>query len=428
MKTSQEETTATSDQPGDAVEEVVESPDQQEASDVGGKKPIPAAGDERPLGSLSLEERAEMFDSAPDMIIDPEGVYVATIETAKGDIVVEMYSQEAPQSVNNFVVLANLGFFDGMNWHQVPQPDQHFAVLSGDPLDNGESGPGYTIPAEILVPHRAGAMGWARLPDQSNPGMDSNGSTFYITNQETPFLDGGYSVFGQVIEGLEVVDQIVEGDKIIQVSIDQADERKAPTPPPPTATPEPLSPVLDPDGGRPLAEIPPEQRQGIFNAPPAMQLEPGVDYLARITTEKGDILVDLHEEQVPNTVNNFVVLADLGFYDNTTFHRVIEEFMAQAGDPTGTGSGGAGYRFSDEFVPELTHDSAGLLSMANAGPNTNGTQFFITLAETPWLDGKHTVFGKVIEGMEVVDSISLRDPQAASKPGDLIKSITIETR
>ncbi|MCS6845212.1 MAG: peptidylprolyl isomerase [Caldilineales bacterium] len=159
-----------------------------------------------------------------------------------------------------------------------------------------------------------------------------------------------------------------------------------------------------------------------------MQLQPGKDYLARITTEKGDILIDLFEDKTPVTVNNFVVLASLGYYDNTTFHRVIEGFMAQAGDPTGTGAGGPGYRFADEFVPELRHDSAGIVSMANAGPNTNGSQFFITFDATPWLDDMHTVFGKVVEGMDVVRSISLRDPNTATAPGDLIKTITIEVR
>jgi cyclophilin family peptidyl-prolyl cis-trans isomerase len=172
----------------------------------------------------------------------------------------------------------------------------------------------------------------------------------------------------------------------------------------------------------------PALRLGLFNTPPAMQLEPGTDYLARITTEKGDILVDLFEDETPNTVNNFVVLANLGFYDNTTFHRVIEDFMAQAGDPTGTGRGDPGYRFADEFVPELRHDAPGILSMANAGPNTNGSQFFITIEPTPWLDGMHTVFGEVVEGMDVLRSISLRDPATATVPGDTIQSITIETR
>jgi cyclophilin family peptidyl-prolyl cis-trans isomerase len=301
-------------------------------------------------------------------------------------------------------------------------------ILTGDPQGTGETDVGYTVAAEFGAPHLAGAMGWLRLPDQVNPERLSSGSQFYITLAPAPQLDGNLSVFGIVLEGLDVAGELAEGDSLEQVTISEASERKAPTPPPPTPTPEPVAPMLDPEGGRPLAELPPAERVGLFNTPPTMQLEPGVDYLARIVTEMGDLVVDLFEEQVPNTVNNFVVLASLGFYDNTTFHRVIENFMVQAGDPAGLGTGGPGYRFADEFVPELIHDSAGVLSMANAGANTNGSQFFITLEATPWLDGLHTVFGRVVEGEDVLANISLRDPNTATEPGDLIEQILIETR
>jgi len=169
----------------------------------------------------------------------------------------------------------------------------------------------------------------------------------------------------------------------------------------------------------------PAARNNMYTAPPAMVIDPAKQYIATIETEKGDIVAELYADKVPNTVNNFVFLAREGFYDNTTFHRVIEDFMAQAGDPTGTGMGGPGYRFADEFDPTLRHDGPGVLSMANAGANTNGSQFFITFVETPWLDGRHAVFGKVIEGLDVLLSLSIRDPQTATTPGDLIKTIRI---
>ncbi|MGD8623727.1 MAG: peptidylprolyl isomerase [Anaerolineae bacterium] len=150
-------------------------------------------------------------------------------------------------------------------------------------------------------------------------------------------------------------------------------------------------------------------------------------YQATIVTEKGNIVVELFDNRVPATVNNFVFLAREGFYDNTTFHRVLPGFMAQAGDPTGTGSGGPGYAFADEFDPTLRHDSPGVLSMANAGANTNGSQFFITYEATPWLDDRHSVFGQVIEGMEVLESLTPRDPQQnPSFAGDKILTIVIE--
>ena len=146
-----------------------------------------------------------------------------------------------------------------------------------------------------------------------------------------------------------------------------------------------------------------------YSGPPPMSIDPKKSYTAVFKTEKGDIRVKLFADKAPNTVNNFVFLARDGFYDNTTFHRVIPNFMVQGGDPTGTGSGGPGYQFKDEFHASLKHDKAGTLSMANAGPGTNGSQFFITHVPTAWLDRKHTVFGRVVSGQDVVDSIKKDD-------------------
>jgi cyclophilin family peptidyl-prolyl cis-trans isomerase len=160
--------------------------------------------------------------------------------------------------------------------------------------------------------------------------------------------------------------------------------------------------------------------------PPSGTLDLHKQYTARFKTERGEIVCQLHAAQAPLTVENFVNLARAGFYDGTTFHRVIPGFMAQGGDPTGTGRGGPGYSFRDEFTSELRHDAAGVLSMANAGPNTNGSQFFLTLAPTPHLDGRHTVFGRVTDGIDVLRSIRERDPAADAKPGDRIDTIEIE--
>jgi cyclophilin family peptidyl-prolyl cis-trans isomerase len=156
-----------------------------------------------------------------------------------------------------------------------------------------------------------------------------------------------------------------------------------------------------------------------------MGIDPAKSYTATVSTDLGDIVIELFADKAPNTVNNFVFLARDGFYDGVSFHRVIKGFMAQGGDPTGTGMGGPGYSFEDEFHPELTHSGPGVLSMANAGPGTNGSQFFITYADTPHLDFRHAVFGRVVDGMDVVEAIPERDPDRAREPGVVMNSVVI---
>ena len=154
-----------------------------------------------------------------------------------------------------------------------------------------------------------------------------------------------------------------------------------------------------------------------WDRPPEMQIDPGKTYRATLQTSRGKIVLELYPQHAPKTVNNFVFLVREGFYDGVTFHRVISDFMIQGGDPTGSGRGGPGYKFEDEVAEnKLTHGT-GVISMANAGPNTNGSQFFITHSPQPHLNGKHTVFGKVVKGQHVVDVI---------RQGDKMESVTVE--
>ena len=153
-----------------------------------------------------------------------------------------------------------------------------------------------------------------------------------------------------------------------------------------------------------------------------------VNKIAEFNTNKGIFKIELFGDKAPITVGNFLKLVDDGFYNGLIFHRVIPDFMVQAGCPHGTGRGGPGYTIRDEFHPDLKHDSKGILSMANAGPNTGGSQFFITVAPTPWLDKKHAIFGKVIEGMEIVETISKVEKDRYDKPLNdiVINSITLK--
>ena len=194
------------------------------------------------------------------------------------------------------------------------------------------------------------------------------------------------------------------------------------TPAPLVADGSPRTPAQICDAATPAAD--PETRQ--FSAADSV-LQEGVNYQAVFCTDAGPIYVELFEAETPVTVNNFVFLAGQGFYNNTTFHRVIADFMAQGGDPTGSGRGGPGYQFQDEFDPSLTFDESGKLAMANAGPNTNGSQFFITTAPTPNLQNVHTIFGQVITGQDVVNSIQLRDPRNTDAPATALETVVIIT-
>lgn len=196
------------------------------------------------------------------------------------------------------------------------------------------------------------------------------------------------------------------------------------SPPEPAPQPSPAPAPAPAPQPAPAPTPEPAAKPKKYDSPPEMMIDTSKQYIATIEMEKGNLVLELFAADVPVTVNNFVFLSREGFYDGSTFHRVIPGFMVQGGDPTGTGRGSAGYRFEDEFSAHK-HE-AGTLSMANAGPNTNGSQFFITFSPQSGLDGKHSVFGRLIEGMDVLESLTPRDPdQNPQFEGDRIIRITI---
>ena len=204
-----------------------------------------------------------------------------------------------------------------------------------------------------------------------------------------------------------------------------------PTPPPTKAPAARVAPTELPAAASGAAATPTpkiQAYQGLsfkqYAAPPLMTIDPSASYTATIRTNKGLIVLELFPDSAPKTVNNFVFLAEEGFYDGLIFHRVIEQFMIQGGDPTGTGGSGPGYKFEDEIDPRRVFSEPGKLAMANSGPNTNGSQFFITTVPTPHLNGAHTIFGRIMNGQEVADAISKVPKDQAGRP---IQPVIIET-
>jgi len=368
---------------------------------------VPApAGDARPLAQLPPAERNERFSGPAATWIKPNTIYQATITTNKGQIVVELFP-DAPQGVNNFVTLALNGYYDGLTFHRV---EPNFVVQGGDPTGNGTGGPGYTIPAEIKHKHPRGAVAWARIGDQFNPERRSSGSQFYITLRETAFLDGQYSVFGQVISGMEVVDQIAVGDQIQRIDIKEAQASQLPTP---TPTPLPKMPQAEP--GRPLAQIPPTQREGLYNTPPTMPAQLPAGYEATIKTPKGDIVVALDPKSAPKAVYNFVTLANLGFYDGMPVAFIQPDLYMVTGSPASRPDSDVGYQLDPEPLPQGSPVVTGTVALypyfddASGAVRASGSQFLISLVAVEDNETPLSILGQVIRGLEIVPQLTISD-------------------
>ena len=355
-----------------------------------------------------------------------DGLY-ADIETNKGDILIKLYEEDLPLTVSNFVSLAEgenpnvtdslkgKKYYDGLIFHRVLKD---FMIQSGDPLANGTGGPGYKFedefPKDSLgnLKYKHDAAG---VLSMANGGPGSNGSQFFITHKATPWLDGIHSIFGNVEKGQDIVNAIAQKDTIKKVSIIRVGSKAKGFDAAKVFTTEIENSVLAKQKRIEEAKKPaksPDLKDGLY---------------ADIETNKGDILIKLYEEDLPLTVSNFVSLAEgenpnvtdslkgKKYYDGLIFHRVLKDFMIQSGDPLANGTGGPGYKFEDEFPKDslgnlkYKHDAAGVLSMANGGPGSNGSQFFITHKATPWLDGIHSIFGNVEKGQDIVNAIAQKD-------------------
>jgi cyclophilin family peptidyl-prolyl cis-trans isomerase len=371
--------------------------------------PVPPADDSRPLAKVAAAERNDRFGAAAPASIKPNTIYQATIVTDKGNVVAELYP-DAPQGVNNFVTLAQNGFYDGLTFHRV---EPGFVIQGGDPKGDGTGGPGYTIPAEINHKHGRGALAWARTGDQVNPERESSGSQFYITLQETPFLDGQYSVFGQVLSGMEIVDKIAVGDKIQRIDIKEVQASQLPTPMPATPTPLPKAPKSE--DGRPLAKVPAAEREGLYNTPPEMTINPSAAYTATIKTPKGDVVVALDPKAAPKAVNNFVTLANLGFYDGIPVAFTDPALYVVSGSPASRPDSDVGYALQPEIGADGPKVITGTVAMypsfnqATGDVMASGSQFFISFTEVPDNQTPLSLLGKVISGLDIASKLTVSD-------------------
>ncbi|UCF61058.1 MAG: peptidylprolyl isomerase [Anaerolineaceae bacterium] len=349
----------------------------------------------------------KQWDTPPEMSIDPETIYLATLVTEKGEIKIELFASKAPKTVNNFVFLARQGYYDGTTFHRV-LPD--FMAQGGDPTGTGGGGPGYTFEDEFHPDLRFDGAGYFAM---ANGGPNTNGSQFFITFGSTEYLTGRHTIFGKVVEGMDVVLSLslrdpqenpdYLGDLLQKVEIEVIPVSLLP---PPTATPIPVVPQLE--EGRPLALLEIADREGLYTGKPGMVIDVSKFYFAIIETTKGEIEVELRPQFAPESVNNFYVLALLGYWDEFPIVFVEPDALVLTGSPAGRVDSDVGYTLPTEIGMPNSESAVGFLFRADVNASS-GSQFYILLQDNLQLDGAFTVFGYVIDGLEVVRELTLED-------------------
>lgn len=374
-------------------------------------------------GDLEPGARAEMYSAAPEMTIDPAKYYYATIETEKGDVRVQLFADRAPITVNNFVYLAREGFYDNTTFHRVLEG---FMAQAGDPTGTGMGGPGYTIPDEFVS-----TLNFDRpyLLAMANTGMPSSGgSQWFITLAPTDWLNQRHTIFGEVVEGKEIVDSITlrdpeqnptePGDTILSITIEESDASTLPTPEP---TPTPFAPSSLDAADRPLAELPGIDKANYFSAAPELTIDPAQSYTATLTTISGTLTIALYADVAPQAVNNFVTLANLGFYDGTAINLANDDLIV-LGSPDNSLQNDVGYQFVPETgLPEAP--DVGSLAFAPQVQTAEGiasSGSILMIARTPppaESAAQYGFFGRIVDGLDLLQSL---------QQGDVIESITIE--
>lgn len=352
-------------------------------------------------------ESPGQWDSPPPFMIDLTKTYIARLQTEKGEIVVELFADRAPITVNNFVFLARQGFYDDTTFHRVIPG---FMAQGGDPTGSGTGGPGYTFQDEFDPSLRFDQEG---LLAMANSGPNTNGSQFFITHGPTPWLNDLHTIFGKVVEGMDVLQALTPrdpqespatpGDRLLRVEIEEVEESLLPTS---TPTPPPNAPALE--DGRPLARLEVDARERLYNAMPEMVLSLDTSYTAQIATTKGTILVALNPLSAPRSVNNFVVLARLGYWDGFPINRVQEGAFVLTGSPAGRPDSDIGYTLPSEAALPMVKGAVGFWYRQDLEASS-GSQFFILLDDLPGMEELFTVFGNVTQGQWVAEQLTEAD-------------------
>jgi len=366
-----------------------------------------------------------------DLTFAPGQEIYWNLVTSEGIIQVKFYPDAAPRHVSNFMYLTQLGYFDDLKFHRIIKD---FMAQGGCPLGTGTGSPGYKIDGEFDSGIKHTKPG---LLSAANAGPGTDGSQFFLTFKATPWLDGKHTIFGEVINGMETLKKMellagVPPTKDIIINKATITRGKDD---PIKFGPEAPAPQV---GADPITEnktfIAEQISAGTLNKRAigwrtqlpmfkSLTFDPNKTYLWHLDTSAGKMTFKFMPDIAPNHVSNFIYLSELDYFNGLDFHRVISRFMAQGGCPLGNGRGNPGYKFGSEVSDDVIHDRSGLLSMANAGQGTDGSQFFITFTEAPGLDGKHTIFAEIIDGKSTVlrlESLASKNPQDTAPTKEII--------
>ncbi len=349
----------------------------------------------------------KQWDKEPEMIIDPHKIYLATFKTEKGDIKIQLFADKAPKTVNNLVFLARQGYYDNTTFHRVLP---NFMAQGGDPTGTGSGGPGYRFEDEIDPSLRFDDGGYLAM---ANAGPNTNGSQFFITFVPTPWLNGSHTIFGKVVAGMDVLLSLTPrdptenptypGDLLKTIEITEIAESLLP---PPTPTPVPTVPV--PEEGRPLSKLDIAARENLYTGKPAMVIDTAKSYLATVTTTRGDITIQLYPQDAPESVNNFVVLANLGYWDGFPIVFVEPGVFVVTGSPGGAPDSDIGYAVPSERKRSNVTGAVGYWFREDRF-GSSASQFYILLQDIPAMDQSFTAFGEVTAGLEVVRALTVED-------------------